>query len=141
MLDLCLRVLAQASAVDSESVTGQSTGSAFHRPHHREPVLWLAGCTSTRNAQDWRIAFSFEDDLSCGYFRSLLIFDDGQVDYTISHIPGAEKTSQIGLDEAAHLVAWSRTLRGSTASLPIVRCGGSAEIRVLRDEVAYIPVG
>ena len=102
-------------------------------------VLCLAGCASTRNAQDWRIGFSFEDDTSCGYYRSLLIFDDGHVDYTISHIPGTAKTLQIGGEEVARLVALVKAFPEELsffADHEVTTRGGSAEINLLKDEVA-----
>lgn len=78
-------------------------------------LLCVSAC-ATRPFPGWRVALSFEDEISCGEYRSVEIYDSGLVVYTPPERLGSRMNFQLDKSSAAALVE-------SVKSLPLIPAG------------------
>lgn len=105
-------------------------------------LLSVHGCASHRYQPDWRIAFDFEDETSCGYYRTIKIFDDGRVTYDVERLQDPPTVVRIEREQVDALAKMLKTFRlvegtfGDQSTLP--SRGTSSEHQVLKDEIARL---
>jgi hypothetical protein len=99
----------------------------------------VTGCATNSGRPDWQIAFSFEDERSCGHYREVKVFDDGRLDYQITRMPQTAQHFKISQQQMRLLVAKIQEFPvevSTFADREVRKRGRPADLRLLADEIA-----
>lgn len=102
-------------------------------------TILVTGCATNSRGPDWQIAFSFEDERSCGHYREVKIFDDGRVDYQITRMPETAQHLKISRQQVRDLVAKIKEFPvevSTFADCDVRKRGRPADLRLLADDIA-----
>jgi hypothetical protein len=122
-------------------------------------VLSTSACATRTLLPEWRVALSFEDEISCGQYRTVEIFDSGLIVYTPPERNESRMNFHLDKKAVAILVESVRgfplipaghaeqfpgtrkreksTTRASELKAPMLR-GSSADIRRLSEKISRL---
>jgi hypothetical protein len=73
-------------------------------------VLFSTACASNPPKPDWLISMAFEDQMSCGKYRSVQVFESGKILYAPDERRDDKQWFQIDQNAVQHLLAFAKAI-------------------------------